>query len=148
MLLAMSQEPDIVVIQLNNARIQQAPINDYRVRRYISQWLDFLKANHPDYADIAIDSFRSSQMPVDAVVTNQLVQHNADNSETVHNDVNDEELAELVNSHPVHGVVPDLNADQSELEQILEDASRLTEQQLARRYEKELERAVSQVGSH
>jgi len=57
----------------SNNRLQRQFSRDHRVRRScIYQWLVYLKANHPGYRDVDIDTDTLNQLPEDGDVSDQL----------------------------------------------------------------------------
>ncbi|KAF2706208.1 hypothetical protein K504DRAFT_438267, partial [Pleomassaria siparia CBS 279.74] len=112
---------DIIILRPANSRddprMERQFRDNYRVRRnVIKEWLYYLRANHPGYHGITIDSESLEALPEDGDVENDFVTRELD-AETVINrsniDPNDAADDELV---PDIGAIPDLHAENTELE--------------------------------
>ena len=93
--------------------------NEYKVRkRAIEVWLEYLKQNHPGYADVEIDRVALSQLPENGSVEDQLtVQQMAavDEGATFNAEDFEDDAAEFA-------AIPDLLAEQTEIERMRQDA--------------------------
>ncbi len=62
----------------------------------LAVWLEYLKENHPDYADIVIDRANLAQLPEDASIMDQIAFHELPAKEAANSDeLPPEELPEV-----------------------------------------------------
>ena len=114
---------DLEIIILRPSNTDENPglrrqfAKDYRVRwSAITVWLEYLKENHPGYADIVIDRANLAQLPEGESVMDQIASHELPAEEAANSDeLPPEELPEVA-------AVPNLLAEHDELERLRQQA--------------------------
>lgn len=111
------QDVELLMIRPANATNQPHVVRQFKRNFYVNQnniriWLEFLKENHPGYADITISEENLSQLPQDGDVMDQIPHHQGPNVEMGALIDEDDDLSDF----PEVAALPNLLADQNQLD--------------------------------